>query len=68
MISNKRKGIGLRPLTTAEFADSELVKPQTVRKQHSKTGSYFGVVPVKKKNGRLAWPIENDDHSENGGA
>ena len=35
-----------RPLTTAEFAASKLVLPQTVRKRLSQTGSYF-VGPAK---------------------
>lgn len=47
-----------RPLTTAEFAASKLVLPQTVRKRLSQTGSYFGTKPIKFPNGRLAWPRE----------
>jgi len=61
MISNKRKITGLRRMTTAEYAASQFVKPQSVRKQHSLTGSYLGVVPEKLKNGRLAWSVECDD-------
>lgn len=47
-----------RPLTTAEFAASKLVLPQTVRKRLSQTGSYFGIKPIKFPNGQLAWPPE----------
>jgi len=43
---------------TNEFAKEYLVKPQTVLKRFSQTGSYFGVVPVKLPNGRLAWPVK----------
>ena len=42
---------------TNEFAREYLVKPQTVLKRFSQTGSYFGVVPLKLPNGRLAWPV-----------
>jgi hypothetical protein len=43
---------------TSGFAADLDVKPQTVRKQHSKTGSYLGIRPViKLPNGRLRWPL-----------
>jgi hypothetical protein len=45
-----------RGRNTQEFADDNLVKAQSVRKQYSKTGSYHGQVPVKLPNGRLKWP------------
>jgi len=41
---------------THTFAEQNLVKPQTVRKRYSQTGSYFGVRPQKLPNGRLLWP------------
>ncbi|PZQ73221.1 MAG: DNA-binding protein [Variovorax paradoxus] len=44
------------PLTTAAFAALIGVKPQTIRKRRSQTGSYFGVKPQKLKNGGLRWP------------
>lgn len=47
-----------RPLSTAEFAASKLVLPQTVRKRLCETGSYFGVKPIKLPNGRLSWPVD----------
>jgi hypothetical protein len=44
------------PLATYEFAEIFSVKAQTVRRQLCTNGSYFGFVPVKLPNGRLAWP------------
>jgi hypothetical protein len=44
--------------TTEEFASSQLVLAQTVRKRLCETGSYFGITPTKLPNGRLAWPPE----------
>jgi len=43
--------------STAEFAARFLVRPQTVLKQLSMTGSYFGTRPEKLPNGRLRWPL-----------
>ena len=43
--------------TTRDFAESRLVKSQTVLKRLCETGSYYGVVPKKLPNGRLAWPV-----------
>lgn len=43
-------------LTTDEFATQHLVLPQTVRKQYSATGSYFGVIPLRLPNRKLLWP------------
>lgn len=45
-----------RGRTTEEFAAEKLVKPQTVRKRYSQTGSYFGTIPKRLENGRLRWP------------
>ncbi len=39
-----------------QFAALNQVKAQSVRARLCRTGSYFGVVPVKLANGRLAWP------------
>lgn len=39
-----------------QFAARNQVKAQSVRARLCRTGSYFGVVPVKLANGRLAWP------------
>lgn len=43
-------------LSCAEFARLNQVLPQSVRVRLCKTGSYFGVVPKKLVNGRLAFP------------
>lgn len=43
-------------LDTDEFADLQRVKGQSVRARVCRTGSYFGVRPLKLANGRLAWP------------
>lgn len=43
--------------TTEQFAFVQMVRPQSVRKRLSMTGSYFGVVPEKLPNGRLRWPL-----------
>ena len=47
--------------STAEIAERNLVKPQTVLKRLCLTGSYFGVVPKKLPNGRLAWPLPESE-------
>lgn len=44
------------PLDTDAFASLNGVKGQTVRKRLCETGSYFGVMPRKLANRRLAWP------------
>ncbi len=43
-------------LSCERFAALNQVKPQSVRARICKTGSYFGVVPRKLANGRLAFP------------
>jgi hypothetical protein len=40
-----------------EFGDAFGVKSQSVLKRYSQTGSYFGILPVKLPNRRLAWPL-----------
>jgi hypothetical protein len=44
------------PLATFEFSERFKVKAQTVRRRLCERGSYYGFVPVKLPNGRLAWP------------
>lgn len=44
------------PLDTDAFAARNQVKGQSVRARVCRTGSYFGVRPLKLANGRLAWP------------
>lgn len=43
-------------LSAEQFAALNQVKAQSVRARLCRTGSYFGVRPVKLANGRLAWP------------
>lgn len=43
-------------LDTDSFAARNRVKGQSVRARVCRTGSYFGVVPLKLANGRLVWP------------
>jgi hypothetical protein len=42
--------------STKQFAAANQVKPQSVRARFCRTGSYFGVRPIKLANGRTAWP------------
>lgn len=43
-------------LDTEQFAGRQNVKPNTVRSRVCRFGSYFGITPLRLKNGRLAWP------------
>lgn len=43
-------------LSTEQFAGINQVKAQSVRARVCRTGSYFGVKPLKLANGRTAWP------------
>ena len=43
-------------INTEEFASRHLVKAESVISRLSRTGSYFGVRPIKLDNGRLLWP------------
>ncbi len=43
-------------LSAEQFAALNQVKAQTVRARLCRTGSYFGIRPLKLANGRLAWP------------
>lgn len=55
-------------ISTETFAAKQLVKQQSVRKRYSQTGTYFGIRPVKLRNGRLGWPAEFVKKSVEGGA
>lgn len=46
-------------LSTKVFAGFNQVKPQTVRKRYSQTGSYFGVRPLPLPNRKLLWPDDS---------
>jgi hypothetical protein len=43
-------------LSADEFATLNQVKSQSVRARLCRTGSYFGIRPLKLANGRLAFP------------
>ena len=43
--------------TTKQFAKERDVKDTSVRTRYCLTGSYFGTIPTKQKNGRLRWPL-----------
>jgi hypothetical protein len=45
-----------RPITTAQLAEKCMVNPNSIRVYLCKRGHYFGLVPDKLPNGRLAWP------------
>ena len=47
--------------TTKQFAKKENVKPESIRSRLCLTGSYFGVVPNKRPNGRLEWLLESEE-------
>lgn len=49
------KGVFLPHGDTKMFAEVNHVKPQSVRKRHSQTGSYFGIRPRKLANRRQDW-------------
>lgn len=44
------------PLSAEQFAALNQVIAQSVRARLCRTGSYFGVRPIKLANGRLAFP------------
>jgi hypothetical protein len=48
-----------RSLTTEELAAVLAIRPQSLRKRLSQTGSYFGIRPVKLPNRQLRWPADS---------
>ena len=46
----------LKPISTEELAAANCVKPESIRVRLCRMGHYFGLVPDKRPNGRLAWP------------
>jgi hypothetical protein len=46
-------------ITTTEFAEVLSIQPKSIRHALCRTGSYFGVRPVKLPNRRLAWRVED---------
>lgn len=57
--TNKFDEIGSRLLTTEDFALALSLKPQSLRKRFSQTGSYFGIKPYKLPNGKLRWSSDS---------
>lgn len=45
-------------LTTEQFAEALHGKPSTIRTRLCKTGSYYGITPIKLPSGRLLWPAD----------
>jgi hypothetical protein len=41
---------------TKSLAGKLNIKPESIVRRLSQTGSYFGIVPQKLANGRLLWP------------
>lgn len=44
--------------TTEAFAARLGIKPESIRAALCRTGSYFGIRPIKLPNGRLLWPAD----------
>lgn len=44
--------------TTDSLASRLGIKPQSIHARYCRTGSYFGVKPLKLPNGRLLWPAD----------
>lgn len=57
-----------RLLTTSELASVLNLRPQSIRKRYSQTGSYFRLRPKKLQNGRLLWPSDAVIQLTQGGA
>ncbi len=47
-----------RPISTEELAAGCMVRPASIRVKLCREGHYFGLVPDKLPNGRLAWPAD----------
>ncbi|TMO09466.1 hypothetical protein [Pseudoalteromonas sp. S558] len=45
-------------LTTEQFALALHGKPSTIRTRLCKTGSFYGIKPIKLPSGRLLWPAD----------
>lgn len=45
-------------LTTEQFALALQGKPSTIRTRLCKTGSFYGIKPIKLPSGRLLWPTD----------
>jgi len=54
-------------LTTEQFAEAMQGKPSTIRTRLCKTGSFYGIKPIKLPSGRLLWPVDAVQALLNGG-
>lgn len=45
-------------VSTAQLGQALGLQPDTIRRHHSLSGAFLGIVPVKLPNGRLLWPAE----------
>lgn len=45
-------------IPTEALAEQIGVKPTSIRVRLCRTGSYFGLTPLKMPNGRLLWPSD----------
>ena len=50
--------LAFQHLTTEELALGAKTKPSTIRTRLCKTGSYYGIKPIKLPSGRLLWPAD----------
>lgn len=48
----------LTNISTEQFAELIHGKPCTIRTRLCKTGSYYGIKPIKLPSGRLLWPAD----------
>jgi len=53
--------------STEQAAVALGIRPQTLRASYCRTGSYFGIVPVKMPNRMLRWDAEDIARLLNGG-
>jgi hypothetical protein len=53
-------------LTTEHLAQAALCKPNSIRSRLCKTGSFYGIKPVKLPSGRLLWPADQVQRLLNG--
>ena len=54
-------------ITTEELAELLHGKPNSIRTRLCKTGSFYGIKPVKLPSGRLLWPADQVQELLNGG-
>lgn len=53
-------------LTTEQFAEKGHFKANTIRTRLCKTGSFYGIKPIKLPSGRLLWPADAVEDFLNG--